>query len=187
MLLFKNIARESKGLGAMAMTMVLIVVMTVNATGSSQATSEFEDAKDMKSLVKVVTLEDYSKKTSLTDDELKHLLTLVGFKGPALKTAWAVAKKESNGRPLAHNKNVNTGDNSYGVFQINMLGSLGEDRREKFSLLSNLDLFNPVINSEITFYMTGGGEDWSSWTYLDGKRFNEFLIEYSNLFKSLKG
>ena len=50
MLLFKNIAPESKGLGAMAMSMVLVVVMTINAIGSSQASLEVTDAKDMGSV-----------------------------------------------------------------------------------------------------------------------------------------
>jgi len=186
MLLLKNIAPESKGLGAMAMSMVLLVAMTVTATDSSQASDKLGDAKDMKGLVKVITLDDYSEKTSLTDDELKHLLTLVGFKGSALKTAWAVAKKESNGRPKAHNQNPATGDNSYGVFQINMLGSLGEDRREKFSLLTNSDLFNPVKNAQIAFYMSNEGQDWSSWTHLEGERFKSFLLQYSELFKNNK-
>jgi hypothetical protein len=35
-------------------------------------------------------------------------------------------------RPMAYNGNRNTGDSSYGIFQINMLGKLGIDRKEKF-------------------------------------------------------
>ena len=31
------------------------------------------------------------------------------------------------------------------------------------SLGSNAELFNPVKNAEIAYYMTNGGEDWSSW------------------------
>jgi hypothetical protein len=44
-----------------------------------------------------------------------------------------------------------------------MLGTLGTDRKEKFELDSNYSLFDPVINAEITYYMTKGGVDWSSW------------------------
>ncbi|MFM7980276.1 MAG: transglycosylase SLT domain-containing protein, partial [Candidatus Fonsibacter sp.] len=88
----------------------------------------------------------------------------VGFEGKALKTAWAIAKRESNGRPMAFNGNRNTGDSSYGIFQINMLGQLGIDRKEKFDLRSNVLLFDPVINAEITYHMTQGGKDWSSWS-----------------------
>jgi hypothetical protein len=108
-------------------------------------------------------LESFENKVSLTDLELKELLSLVGFKGKDLVVAWAVAKKESNGRPLAFNGNHKTGDSSYGMFQINMIDSLGPDRRTKFDLESNAELFNPVKNAEIAYYMTRGGEDWSSW------------------------
>jgi len=87
----------------------------------------------------------------------------VGFEGQNLKKAWAVAKKESNGRPFAFNGNASTGDSSYGIFQINMLGMLGPDRRKKFELDHNADLFNPVLNAQIAFHMSNGGEDWRAW------------------------
>jgi hypothetical protein len=129
-------------------------------------------------------LEKYKGAKELSDTDLVDLLSAVGFEGKALKVAYAVAKKESNGRPLAHNGNVNTGDNSYGMFQINMLGSLGEDRREKFELKTNADLFDPVVNAEITFYMTNGGKDWSSWKVYpgqkNGERYESFLREFPN-------
>ena len=108
-------------------------------------------------------LEYFKGARKLAQDDLVDILRAVGFKGQALKTAWAVAMRESNGRPVAHNDNVNTGDNSYGIFQINMINTLGEDRREKFDLDHNADLFNPVTNVEIAFHMSNGGEDWSSW------------------------
>jgi len=120
----------------------------------------------------------YSNAITLSDKELKTLLKAVGFEGQGLKMAWAVAKKESNGRPLAFNGNKNTGDHSFGIFQINMNGELMENRIEKFDLNSVSDLFNPVTNAEIAFYMTKGGKDWSSWTDLNGERIKEFLAKY---------
>ena len=108
-------------------------------------------------------LEKYENAYHLSDHDLKEMLRLVGFKGKALKEAWAIAKKESNGRPHAFNGNTRTGDSSYGIFQINMIGGLGPDRREKFDLEHNADLFNPVINAKIAYHMSKGGEDWSSW------------------------
>jgi len=127
-------------------------------------------------------LDQYRGAKKLSDTELVELLSAVGFEGKALKVAYAVAKKESNGRPLAHNGDVSTGDNSYGVFQINMLGSLGEDRREKFDLKTNKDLFDPVTNAEIAFHMTNGGEDWSSWKVhpgqTNGARYESFLKQF---------
>ncbi len=120
-------------------------------------------SKEVFLVSKAKKLESFENKVSLTDLELKELLSLVGFKGQDLVVAWAVAKKESNGRPLAFNGNHKTGDSSYGMFQINMIDSLGPDRRTKFDLESNAELFNPVKNAEIAYYMTKGGEDWSSW------------------------
>lgn len=108
-------------------------------------------------------LKKFENKGSLTDGELKELLYLVGFRGNDLKEAWAVAKKESNGQPIRFNGNTKTGDNSYGIFQINMIGMLGPDRRDKFDLVTNSDLLNPVINAQVAFHMSNGGKDWSAW------------------------
>ena len=109
------------------------------------------------------TLVKYHNADTLTDLQLVELLSAVGFKGQDLKEAWAVAKKETNGRPLAHNGNRKTGDNSYGLFQINMIADLGVARREQFGLESNAELLNPVVNAQIAYHMSDGGKDWSAW------------------------
>jgi hypothetical protein len=132
--------------------------------------------------LKQETLEKYSNTVykpseKLSDNELKELLVAVGFEGKALRTAWAIAKRESSGRPLAYNGNRKTGDSSYGIFQINMLGDLGVVRKEKFNLRSNVLLFDPVINAEITYYMTKGGTNWSAWKGLT-QRAKEFYMKF---------
>ena len=136
---------------------------TKNNLSIEQAQTSETTSKEVFLVSKAKKLESFENKVSLTDLELKELLSLVGFKGKDLVVAWAVAKKESNGRPLAFNGNHKTGDSSYGMFQINMIDSLGPDRRTKFDLESNAELFNPVKNAEIAYYMTNGGNDWSSW------------------------
>jgi hypothetical protein len=136
---------------------------TKNNLSLEQAQTADNASKEVFLVSKAKKLESFENKVSLTDLELKELLSLVGFKGKDLVVAWAVAKKESNGRPLAFNGNHKTGDSSYGMFQINMIDNLGPDRRDKFDLDSNAELFNPVKNAEIVYYMTNGGEDWSSW------------------------
>ena len=122
-----------------------------------------EATKVALSVSKEERLQKYANATSLSDKELKEMLSLVGFSGVALKKAWAVAKKESNGRPLAFNGNRSTGDSSFGIFQINMIGMLGPERRDKFNLVSNSELLNPVVNAEIAYHMSKAGEDWSAW------------------------
>ena len=123
-----------------------------------------EEIEAHKVKIKNLELKKFSEqKGSFSDEELVKMLKAVGFEGKALKVAWAVVKKESNGRPLAFNGNVKTGDNSYGIFQINMIGGLGIARRDKFDLDSNKDLFDPVVNAQIAYYMSNEGSDWSSW------------------------
>ena len=100
----------------------------------------------------------------LSNAELISVLRSVGFEGYSLKMAWAVVMKESTRRPFAHNDNASTGDNSYGLFQINMRGSMGPDRREKYGLESNEDLFYPMTNATIAYKMSDGGGNWSAWT-----------------------
>lgn len=122
-------------------------------------------------------IEHYRNATNLSNTDLAELLWLVGFRDTALKNAWAIAMRESNGRPLAHNDNVKTGDNSYGVFQINMIGSLGKDRRDLFNIINNKQLLDPVMNAEIAYYMSKGGMDWSSWKGLT-PRAKAFLKDF---------
>jgi hypothetical protein len=124
------------------------------------------------------TLEKYENAHSLSDGQLVDLLKAVGFKGKALRSACAIAKAESNGRPFAFNGNTKTGDSSYGVFQINMIEELGSDRRKKFELDSNAELFNPVTNAQIAHFMTKGGKDWSSWSSVNGARYQEWYNKY---------
>jgi hypothetical protein len=156
------------------LSIVALIAVTSNASASSdldtknnlsleQAQTSETASKEVFLVSKAKKLESFENKVSLTDLELKELLSLVGFKGRELVVAWAVAKKESNGRPLAFNGNHKTGDSSYGMFQINMIDDLGPDRRDKFDINSNAELFNPVKNAEIAYYMTSGGDDWSSW------------------------
>jgi hypothetical protein len=156
------------------LSIVALIAVTSNANASSdldtknnlslkQAQTLETASKEVFLVSKTKKLQSFENKVSLTDLELKELLSLVGFKGKDLVVAWAVAKKESNGRPLAFNGNHKTGDSSYGMFQINMIDDLGPDRRDKFDINSNAELFNPVKNAESAYYMTNGGDDWSSW------------------------
>lgn len=108
-------------------------------------------------------LDTYSGATELTALELKDLLSLVGFKGYSLKLAWSIAMRESRGHPLSHNTSKYSGDNSYGLFQINMLGYLGADRRDKFGIKNNNELLDPVVNAKAAFYMSTHGTNFGSW------------------------
>lgn len=119
----------------------------------------------------------YTKKTMLKPHELKDILHAAGFRGEGLRKAWATAMKESTGRPLAHNRNSNTGDNSYGLFQINMIGSLGPARLKQYGLKNNKELFDPHTNAKVAFQMSNGGKDWSAWHGITNKT-REYLAQF---------
>lgn len=106
---------------------------------------------------------------------LMDILRQAGFSGQALNTAYAIAMAESSGNAQAHNGNAGTGDNSYGLFQINMLGGMGPERRKRFNLSSNDALFDPLTNAKIAYQMSKGGTDWSPWSTFNRGDYKKFL------------
>jgi hypothetical protein len=103
---------------------------------------------------------NYDRKTQLSEKELDSILRQAGFSGNGLKMAKAIVFYESTNRPMALNKS----SNCYGLFQINMTGSMGPDRRKKYGLKSNEDLYNPLISAQIAYQMSNGGQNWSAWS-----------------------
>ena len=111
-------------------------------------------------------------KTALTNDQLKNVLSAAGFKGSSLDTAFKVARAESGGRPGALNPDASTGDYSQGLFQINMIGQMGQDRNAKYlkdyasiGYKGPESLYDPSINAKIAYDISHGGTVWSkAWT-----------------------
>lgn len=167
------------GGGVMLLAFGFVVTGTTEAIAPTKA-----QAITTQQSMQVRTLTKYVNSDSLTDSQLVELLSAVGFKGQDLKEAWAIAKKESHGNPLSHNGNRKTGDNSFGLFQVNMLGSLGDTRRDKFNLASNAELFNPVVNAQIAYHMSGGGKDWSAWKGLKTKAVKFWMTKFPSKQKS---
>jgi hypothetical protein len=106
---------------------------------------------------------DIPKGGTLSGTQLVDVLKQAGFSGEGLKMAWAIAMRESGGKPGAFNGNAGTGDKSYGLFQINMLGSLGPARLKELGLNSNEDLLDPLTNAKAAFKMSKGGKDFGAW------------------------
>lgn len=85
--------------------------------------------------------------STLSPAQIATLVRQAGFPEDKVARMTAIALAESSGNPRAHNPNANTGDNSYGLFQINMLGGMGPERRKQFGLSSNEELFDPATNA----------------------------------------
>ena len=104
-------------------------------------------------------LKPENQKLILSDEKVIDILQQAGFSGYGLKMAWAVAVKESTLRPYALNKS----SNCYGLFQINMSGAMGTDRRANYELSKDEDLYDPLINARIAYDMSKGGTSWGPW------------------------
>lgn len=100
----------------------------------------------------------------LTQAQVQVLAASVGMKDP--KTMAAIAMAESSGNTNAHN--ATPPDDSYGLWQINMLGDMGPARRRQFGIKSNADLFNPFVNARAA-KMIQDGQGLKAWsTYTNG-------------------
>lgn len=92
-----------------------------------------------------------------------------GFMGGDVVIATAVAMSESGGDARAHNPNAATGDDSYGLWQINMLGHLGPARRAVFGITRNEELFDPAVNARAAKHIRNT-QGWTAWSdYRNGK------------------
>lgn len=105
---------------------------------------------------------------TFTAGQMTALAEKAGFDKNTAKIMGAIGMAESSGNPSAHNTNAKTGDDSYGLWQINMLGDMGPSRRKFFQINKNEDLFIPAINAMAAhkIYKSQGLNAWS--TYKNG-------------------
>lgn len=100
--------------------------------------------------------------------DLVDLAKQAGLDDAKAKVAAAIALAESGGRSGNHNPNAFTGDNSYGLWQINMLGPLQAGRLKAFGIPNNEALYDPLTNAKAMAKISGNGSSFSAWsTYLN--------------------
>ena len=107
------------------------------------------------------------------DTDIISVLQQAGFSGDSLATAYAIVRAESGGRANAFNPRGK--DLSYGLFQINMLGKMGPDRRKKFGLSSNEDLYDPLTNAQVAYAISNQGTNFNPWTTYTSGKYQQFL------------
>ncbi|QFZ22114.1 type VII secretion target [Saccharothrix syringae] len=113
--------------------------------------------------------------SELSPAEIARYAHQAGFRGQDLTIAVAVALAESGGNPRAHNDTPP--DDSYGLWQVNMLGSLGPARRREFGLESDRELFDPLENAKAANRISGDGRSWAPWTTYTSGRYRRYLDE----------
>jgi murein DD-endopeptidase MepM/ murein hydrolase activator NlpD len=111
--------------------------------------------------------------SALSPAQIAAHVRRAGFPEELVPKMTAIALAESSGNPRAHNPNAGTGDNSYGLFQVNMLGGMGPERRRQFGLSSNEELFDPGRNAAAArqIYGSQGLGAWSVYRSGAYKRF----------------
>lgn len=102
----------------------------------------------------------------LSPAQIKTYADAAGFKGDVLNDMVGIALAESGGNTTDHTSKPP--DDSYGLWQINMLGSMGPTRRKQFGISDNKQLFDPGINAHAAFviYQSQGLNAWT--TYKNG-------------------
>ena len=101
---------------------------------------------------------------ALSGEDVARMAHQAGFRGDDLVKVVAISKRESNWRPNAFNGNAGTGDRSYGLMQINMIGDLGPARLRQFGLSSSDQLLDPQTNLNAAFRMySDAGGSLNAW------------------------
>lgn len=104
---------------------------------------------------------------ALSFADLEGLWIQAGGNSAVAPVAAAIALAESGGNPTAHN--AKPPDDSYGLWQINMLGSLGPARRQQYGITSNTQLYDPLTNARAAVKISSGGSSFRAWsTYTNG-------------------
>lgn len=110
----------------------------------------------------------------LSPAQIASHLRAAGVPEDKLPLMTAIGLAESGGRATAHNPNAATGDNSYGIFQVNMLGGMGPERRRQFGIARNEDLFDPATNARAAKQILDS-QGLGAWSVFKSGRYKDFL------------
>jgi hypothetical protein len=92
---------------------------------------------------------------SLSPHQLVDVLSKAGFSGEGLHVAWAVAMRESHGRPGALGAVNPNGTRDHGLFQLNDI-HLGRS-------IDPAQVYDAGSNAAAAYRMSKHGTDWSAW------------------------
>lgn len=114
----------------------------------------------------------------LNYQQVAQLAIDAGWRGKDAETAVGIARAESGFDTTA--TNFGGRDYSFGLWQINMKDAMGPERRQKYGLSSNEQLFDARTNARVAYAIwkeRGGFTDWSTFNdkkylvYLNGAVF----------------
>ena len=105
-----------------------------------------------------------------------QILLDVGFPQEAIPIMIAISAGESGGDAGAHNPDSTTGDNSFGLWQINLHGSL-VGRLRRWGLVSERQLFDPHTNAKAALGLYHSENSYNHWTVYKNGSYQQYLPE----------
>lgn len=112
----------------------------------------------------------------LTPKQIADVARQAGIPEDKIPTMVAIAMAESGGDSNAHNPKYP--DNSFGLWQINMLDEpgyqLGAERRQKYGLSSNEELKDPLTNAKAAFDILNS-QGLGAWSVYTSGKYKDFL------------
>lgn len=94
----------------------------------------------------------------MTAADIYAVMLKAGFDPVRAETMTAIALRESAGDPTAHNGDKNTGDDSYGLTQINWLVPQVRNLCLRNGVTDPAMLLDPAINAKIAFALWAGND-----------------------------
>jgi len=123
-------------------------------------------------------LEEIDITKPIEQPNLERLAIEGGFTPEQAPIMAAIAMAESGGLARALNDDLKTGDNSFGLWQINMIDlpdyKLGEERRARLNLDSNDELYNPAVNVRAA-KMIFDAQGFEAWGAYNNGSYKQFL------------
>lgn len=109
----------------------------------------------------------------MNQSQIYSLAKTTGLSDANAKIAAAIAMAESGGNE--NQITQDSDDDSYGLWQINMIGTLGPDRRFVYRLKADSDLLNPQTNARVMSAISQQGKNFSAWTTFTSGKYKTFI------------
>ena len=132
----------------------------------------------------------YPSSQSYDAEKLTNLARSVGIPEDKVSTMVAVALAESGGNPTIDT--VKSGldpekknEFSLGLWQINMIGRMGEERRKQFGISSDEELYDPVVNAKAALSILNS-QGLTAWGAYTNNSYKEYLPAAQASFEKVK-
>jgi uncharacterized membrane protein len=139
--------------------------------GVDGTATDYNDLKE-KIIRDTASAETNISQGNVSIEQLKQLATSAGFSSNEISTMASIAMAESGGNSRAHNKK--RPDNSYGLWQINMLDEMGPERRKQFGISTNEELFDPLTNARAAKIIRDR-QGFGAWSVYKSGAYKKFL------------